>query len=181
MNKREFPRIEENSVGLPREVVNELVPELDRHVSSMFVLYHDYQKQHWYVEGPQFRDLHLYFEECYNQVHEDLDAIAERMTVLGGFPTSGMSAMEDNAYIKGEPEGCLHIRESLAHDLNSEGAVIAGLRETIRRAGELGDFATRHLLERALLNAEDRAHHIEHYLSDHDSLLRGAGSLAGVR
>lgn len=166
---REKKEIEENPIGLKAEVVKQIVPELDGHVCSLFILYHQYQKHHWMVEGPQFRDLHLYLEGAYNEIHAHLDEIAERMTVLGATPTAGPSALEKGAYIKHEAEGVFPIRTSLENDLKGETEIARHLRKTIRLADDHSDFGTKAMLEQILIAAENRAHRLDHYLAE-DSL-----------
>jgi len=168
---REQNERQKNPVGLPQEAVDKLIPVLDAHVCSLFVLFHQYQKHHWMVEGPQFRDLHLYLEEAYTEVHQQVDLLAERITVLGGNPTSGPSALERGAYIKHEAEGVFPIRTSLEHDLECELQITRKLRETVKLAMDLGDYGTKNLVEAILLKTEDRAHHIDHFLG-HDTLDR---------
>ncbi len=161
---RQRGEIEGNPVGLSREACERLVPQMDRHLASYNLLYNQYHKHHWLVVGPQFRDLHLFLEAHYTEVHEHLDAIAERMTVLGGIPTCSPSEQEKIAYISHEPEGMFRIRDMLQLDKVCEREVTIELRKTIADAMELGDFGTKTLMEKLLLHAEDRAHHLEHFL-----------------
>ncbi len=163
---------EENPIGLPHEQAIGLAGELDRHQASMFVMFHQYQKHHWVVEGPQFRDLHLYLEDSYNQIHKDLDAIAERLTVLGALPTASPIALAKQAYVAHEPEGYFPIRTMLRNDLKMERTICTMLRNTIGRAQEIGDYGTATLLKSVLMNAEERAHHLDHYLAE-DGLRSG--------
>ncbi|MEM1125218.1 MAG: DNA starvation/stationary phase protection protein DpsA [Bacteroidota bacterium] len=156
--------IEDNPVGLPNGVTGQVVPALDRHVASLFVLFHQYQKHHWIVEGPQFRDLHLYLEEAYTEIHQDLDAMAERITVLGGLPTSSPRALAERAYIEHEAEGEPDVRRMLEADLAGEQAIIKHLRDTIKLTMKLEDFGSERLLKKSLYHAEERAHHLDHYL-----------------
>lgn len=175
--KAEMPReplrrvgeIEGNPVGLDAETCRLLAGQLDRHLATYAVLYHQYHKHHWLVIGPQFRDLHLHFEGYYQEVHEHLDEIAERLTVLGGIPTSSPSAQEKLAYIRHEPEGQFHVRDMLELDILAEKEVCVELRKSIKAASEREDFGTKRLLERWLGHAEERAHHLEHFL-DADTL-----------
>jgi DNA-binding ferritin-like protein len=60
----------------------------------------------------------------------------------------------------------------LEHDLKAERVLATQIRETIDRALELKDHGTKRELEKALTKAEDRAHHLDHFLGD-DSLERG--------
>jgi DNA-binding ferritin-like protein len=156
--------IEDNPIGLTKAVTEKVIPDLDKHVSSLFILFHQYQKHHWLVRGPQFRDLHLYLEEAYTEIHEDLDALAERVTVLGGIPTSAPSMQSSLSYISHEQEGELPVRDMLKRDRAAEESVIVEMRATIEEATTLKDFGTETLLKQMLLRAEDRAHHLDHYL-----------------
>lgn len=164
--ERERGSYEENPIGLQENVAKDVGQQLDRHQASLFVLFHQYQKHHWLVEGPQWRDLHLYLEQAYNQIHADLDEIAERLTVLGGIPSSGPAALLKASYIEHEPEGKYSIRTSLENSMAAEKLIAQALRASIISATEQGDFGSEHLLKKTLVNVEDRAHHLEHYLAD---------------
>lgn len=161
--------LEDNPIHLDVDVARKISPKLDEHVASLFTLFHQYQKHHWVVEGPQFRDLHLYLETSYNEVHQQLDAIAERMTALGGIPTSSPARQAELSYIEHEPEGIFRVRDMLERDRDAEGLIASRLRQTIELCTKLGDYGTETLLKQTLAAVEDRAHHLDHYLGD-DSL-----------
>lgn len=156
--------IEDNPVGLSRDAVERTIPMLDQHVASLFTLFHQYQKHHWLVFGPQFRDLHIYLEEAYTEIHQDLDALAERMTVLGGLPTADPARQAELSYFDHEDEGERPVRDMLKANLRAEQVVIRRLRESIAVVMKAGDFGTEKLLKDILFHAEDRAHHLDHYL-----------------
>jgi starvation-inducible DNA-binding protein len=155
---------EGNPVGLSEEACLAIGPDLDRHLATYGVLYHQYHKHHWLVTGPQFRDLHLFFQEHYEEVHLHFDRIAERLTALGFVPTCRPSEQERISYVRHEPEGHFRVREMLELDLEAEATVAQRIRETITSCLQHGDHGTRAVLEPILAAAEDRAHHIEHYL-----------------
>jgi len=157
--------IEKNPVGLSNSQVKETIRELDRLVSSFFVQFHQYQKHHWVVEGPQFRDLHLYLESAYNAVHVEVDAIAERMTVLGGVPTSNPVSMANLAIIEHEPEGVFDTRTMLQNDLENEQKLAGFIRNLVPATTDKEDFATQTLLKKTLMSVEERAHNLDHYLA----------------
>ncbi len=161
-----------NPVGLPKEVAEEVANLLDRHLSAHFILYQQYHKHHWLVEGPQFRDLHLFFEENYDQVHETYDALAERLTVMGYAPTCHPANMVKLSYLDHEEEGVFRIRDMLKRDMAAEKQIAIELRKSIKKVFELNDFATKKMLEGFLFETEDRAHHIEHFLGE-DTLAVG--------
>lgn len=163
--------IETNPIGLSRETAEMLVPRLDEQMASLFTLFHQYQKHHWVVMGPQFRDLHLYLEQSYNQVHEDLDAIAERITLLGGVPSSSMTALLNASYVEEEPEGVFSLRDMIARDRETEKMIASSLRPLVEQCREVGDYGSEQLLKNVLVRCEDRCHELDHYLES-DSLER---------
>ncbi|MFB6231895.1 MAG: ferritin-like domain-containing protein [Salinibacter sp.] len=161
--------IEENPVGLDQDVAEQLIPKLDEIQCTLWTMYHQYQKHHWLVEGPQFNDLHLFLEENYEEVHKYLDRLAERITALGGIPTSAPDVQAELSHVEHEPEGTYRVRQMLQHDLAAEQTLSTILRDTIEQAQELGDPGTERELKKALTKAEDRAHHLDHFLGE-DSL-----------
>jgi starvation-inducible DNA-binding protein len=163
---REKSEYEGNPVGLSKTTATVMANELDRHLSSFITLFNQYHKHHWMVEGPQFRDLHLFFEEHYTQIHEQYDAIAERLTVMGYAPTCHPAKQLELSYIEHEEEGVFRIREMLKKDMEDEKTIVVELRKSIKKAFEQEDFATKALLEGILLKTEDRCHHIEHFLGE---------------
>jgi len=148
------------------EAVKTIARDLDLLVSSFFVLFHQYQKHHWLVEGPQFRDLHLYMEESYKELHDDLDMLAERITVLGGFPTCDPVEQCKQSLIHHEPEGQFEVRDMLRADLEAERKLTGVIRKMILHATDQKDYGSEVLMKQVLLRVEDRAHHLDHYLSN---------------
>lgn len=155
-----------NPVGLDENVAKEIGQDLDRHLSSMMVLYQQYHKHHWLVEGPQARDLHLFFEEQYNQIHELFDQIAERMTVLGVFPTVHPLKMVEQSYIEHEPEGLYSVRDMLANDLEAERTIATNLRESFKKAIAHGDVGSSYVIQEITFKTEDRAQRVQHFLEE---------------
>ncbi|MDB4476412.1 ferritin-like domain-containing protein, partial [bacterium] len=51
-------------------------------LADSYTLYLQTHNFHWNVTGPQFRELHLMFEEHYNELALAVDEIAERIRTL---------------------------------------------------------------------------------------------------
>jgi starvation-inducible DNA-binding protein len=162
----------ENPIFLKQRAAKQMTQALNAHVASLFMLFHQYQKHHWVVEGPQFRDLHLLLEEHYTAVHLQADEFAERIVTLGGVPVGGPTAHLQQSYIKEEPEGVLDLRQMLSNDLRANQQILTRLRDDIKRARDLGDFGTEHLLKRHLraqeLRTQDLMHLLEHETLDEE-------------
>lgn len=144
----------------------QIVDALNTDLAASYVLYHQLKKHHWVVEGAEFRDLHLFFEEAYEHAEEFADELAERAQALGGVPVSGGKALEEHAPVSHEGQDVYDIRTSLYNDMQMYGDIIETLRDHVELAENLGDHATAHLIRENLEHVEDDAHHIEHYLED---------------
>ena len=163
---------EGNPVGLSEEACNAISDELDRHLSAYVVMFMQYHKYHWMVEGPQFRDLHLFLQEHYEEVNLDLDAIAERITLLGRTPSTRLDTYQAKSYAEQESEDVQHIRDSIAFAMENEQRICVEFRKTIHTCLQHDDFGTKKMVEGMLERAENRAHHLEHFLGE-DTLTVG--------
>jgi DNA-binding ferritin-like protein len=144
----------------------QLVDALNTDLASTYVLYHQLKKHHWVVEGAEFRDLHLFLGEAAEEAEEFADELAERVQALGGVPLSGGKNYEERATVEPEGDDVYDIRTALGHDMEMYGDVIETLREHVELAENLGDPTTAHMLRENLIEVEEAAHHIEHYLED---------------
>ena len=172
--RQQAETVEENELRLEREKAEQIVDALNSELANSYVLYHQLKKHHWVVEGAEFRDLHIFFEEAYEHVEEGADIIAERAQALGGVPVSGPSNLEDRATVEFEGEDVYDIRTMMRNDLEMYGDIIESMRGSIELADNLGDYATAQILREILVTVEDDAHHFEHYLEDETLVLEEA-------
>lgn len=163
--------IEESALRLETDKAEQIVDALNTDLAASYVLYHQVKKHHWNVEGPEFRDLHLYLDEIAEDLEAGADEIAERIQAIGGVPHSRPSTLESQAPIDLEDEDVYDIRTSLSNDLDALGTIIETLRDHIALINELGDFTTEELLRDILEDVEEHTHHLEHYLED-DTLVQ---------
>ena len=159
-----FASLEENPIGLPRRTTAVLVRAMNEGLATSYTLYHLYKKHHWVVTGPEFRDLHLFLDDQAKGALEAADHLAERITALGGVPLSSPMEQEKQAGFAFEAEGVFPVRAMLEHGLAAEQVLIGRLRAHTATAARLGDFGTQDLLMGLLRAAEDRAHHLDHFL-----------------
>ena len=168
---REFGTIEENHLRLDVEKSEQIIDALNQDLADTYVLYHQVKKHHWNVAGAEFRDLHLFLGDAAENAEAAADELAERAQALGGTPISGPAAQEEHASVDYEGQDVYDIRTSLEHDLEMYGDIIESLRDHVELATNLGDHATAQILREILVDVEEDAHHVEHYLED-DSLVR---------
>ncbi len=72
------------NIGLPDERRNAVVKILGALLADEYVLYTKTRNYHWNVVGPQFNDLHKFFEAQYEALDDVVDDVAERARSLGG-------------------------------------------------------------------------------------------------
>jgi len=161
---QQFGTVEDNELRLDAEKATQVIDALNTALAATYVLYHQLKKHHWNVEGAEFRDLHLFLGDAAGRAEEAADELAERAQALGGTPVAGGKALEEHAPVAPEGEDVYDIRTSLANDLELYGDIIESLRDHIELATNLGDHATAETLRGILVEVEEDAHHIEHYL-----------------
>ena len=159
----------ENELRLAKEKSEQIIDALNTDLAATYTLYHQLRKHHWNVEGAEFRDLHLFLGEAAENAEEFGDELAERAQALGGVPHASMPTLDERSPVEPEDENVYDIRTSLANDLEMYGDIIETLRDHVALAQDLGDHTTAEILRQNLVQAEEDAHHIEHYLED-DSL-----------
>ncbi len=75
-----------NTLGLPIEETKNLINDLNILLANFQVYYQNLRGLHWNIRGRKFFELHLKFEELYNDSQLKIDLIAERVLTLGGTP-----------------------------------------------------------------------------------------------
>jgi starvation-inducible DNA-binding protein len=169
---RPFNQIEDNPVLLERSVTAPVIEGMNILLASFQALYLQYQKHHFVVEGSEFYSLHEFFSEGYDSAQGYVHKIGERLNGLGGIPVASFSKLAEMCCFTPEADGGYTCRQMVEHDLQAEQAIISVLRRQAGQAESLGDRATRYLYEQMLLETEDRAFHLAHFLAQ-DSLTLG--------
>ncbi|MEA5550456.1 Dps family protein [Anabaena cylindrica UHCC 0172] len=88
------------NIGLTEEQRYGVMNLLNQDLADSYVLVVKTKKYHWDVVGPQFRTLHELWNEQYELLTENIDALAERIRKLGGYPTGTMAGFLKIATLK---------------------------------------------------------------------------------
>ena len=75
-----------NTLGLSVKESEIIIGELNILLSNYQTYYQNLRGLHWNIRGRRFFDLHIKFEELYNDSQLKVDLIAERVLTLGGTP-----------------------------------------------------------------------------------------------
>jgi len=169
--RQEPGTVKANPLGLDKKTAGKVIDMLNADLASMMVLYHQYHKHHWIVEGAQFLELHLLLEAHYTELHDQFDVVAERIVALGGLPVVGPTEIEQNAYITHEVPGMFDLRTMLQNDIAAEGKIAQQMRKHIASASDLGDYGSENILKTIIEAGEKRAAFLQKHLEP-ESLTR---------
>ena len=106
-----------------------------------------HRNYHWNVTGPQFHDLHKFFEEQYIELSEIVDQIAERARSLDGSAFGTMNEFSQHAKLKEPSDHYPEPREMIANLVDDHEAVIRQLRSDLETcANKYRDMGTNDFL-----------------------------------
>jgi len=75
-----------NAIGLDNSKAEHLAKKLNVLLSNYSIFYQNTRGYHWNIKGEKFFELHLKFEELYNDLLLKIDEVAERILTLGHTP-----------------------------------------------------------------------------------------------
>jgi starvation-inducible DNA-binding protein len=91
------------NIGLTDEQRTGVIDLLNSDLADAYLLLVKTKKFHWDIVGPQFLTLHKLWEEHYNILTENIDACAERVRTLGGYPIGTMKGFLEVASLREHP------------------------------------------------------------------------------
>jgi len=168
---------------LPLELVEpvrlEITEQLNRLLADTITLRDLYKKAHWQTSGPTFYQLHLLYDKHYGEQVELVDAIAERIQMLGGVSIAMAAHVAEDTDIEVPPRGREEVPVQLSRLLDAHQIIIRKTRRLARRAAQLGDDGTNDLLVSDVLRTSEMQ---VWFLSEHlvDVPLVEAGRIPGV-
>lgn len=115
-----------------------VVEILNRLLSDEYILLTKTRNYHWNVTGPQFNDLHTFFESQYDALNEAVDEVAERARQLGGRAFGTLAEFAKAARLAEQPGAAPAAKDMLASLLADHETVIRSLR------GDIGPVADRY-------------------------------------
>jgi starvation-inducible DNA-binding protein len=134
-----------------------LIDSLNALLADSFALYVKTKSFHWHVRGPQFRDLHLLFDEQAAEIFALTDLIAERVRKNGAATLTSLTALDGKSRIKGQDDTGLSAEAMVAELLEDNRTFRDAIREAKAAAAAAGDNATEGLADDWTDQAEQRA------------------------
>jgi starvation-inducible DNA-binding protein len=134
------------NIGLAEEQRDAVVKILNALLSDEYVLYTKTRNYHWNVLGPQFNDLHKFFEEQYSELNVVVDDIAERARSLGGWALGTLKEFSQQARLNEHPGQYPSAREMIANLLADHETIVRQLRTDLETAEKHQDMGTNDFL-----------------------------------
>ena len=133
-------------IALSEAACRDGVANLNQLLADTITLRDLYKKHHWQVAGPTFHQLHLLFDQHYEQQNELMDAIAERIQVLGGISIAMAHDVSEMTLIPRPPKGREAVPAQISRLLHAHEIVLLSARAAARVAAEHGDDGTNDLI-----------------------------------
>jgi starvation-inducible DNA-binding protein len=128
-------------IGIKEQDRINIAEGLKRLLADSYTLYLQTHNFHWNVTGPQFRELHLMFEEHYTELATAVDEIAERIRTLDIAAPGTYKAFAELSSIK-EVEGVPAAKDMVGILTQGHEQVVKTCREALAPAQEAGDEST---------------------------------------
>lgn len=129
------------NIGISEKNLRSVCELLNDCLADAHLLYFKIRKFHWNVNGDNFMELHKLFENHYEQVQEAIDAIAERVSKLGGIAIGTTEEFSKRSSLKEKPGKNPANPEMIKELLADHETIIRALRKGIDDADEKYDDA----------------------------------------
>jgi len=133
-------------IALSEHACKESVDNLNQLLADTMTLRDLYKKHHWQVAGPTFYQLHLLFDTHYDEQNEVVDAVAERIQMLGGVSVAMAHDVAETTLVPRAPKGREEVPVQVSRLLHAHEIVLKEARAMARRAAEAGDDGTNDLI-----------------------------------
>ncbi|MBK1886309.1 MULTISPECIES: Dps family protein [Marinobacter] len=130
-----------NFIGLDKEKTVKLSDSLNDLLSNYQIFYMNVRGYHWNIKGDNFFELHVKFEELYDDLLLKIDEIAERVLTLGHRPSHAYSTYIERSEIP-EQKDVADGKTAMNNIVDSFAKLIGKQRDLLNLAGDAQDEGT---------------------------------------
>lgn len=133
-------------IALEESTCRDSVDNLNQLLADTITLRDLYKKHHWQVSGPTFYQLHLLFDKHYEEQNKLVDAIAERIQLLGGISIAMGVDVAETTSVPRPPKGRESVPVQISRLLHAHEIILKEARAMARLASDKGDEGTNDLI-----------------------------------
>ncbi|MCI5043336.1 MAG: DNA starvation/stationary phase protection protein [Aquisalinus sp.] len=152
-------------IGITEQNREAVAEALKKTLADTYAVYMKTHGYHWNVQGPEFRTLHLMFEEQYTEMWQALDELAERIRALGFFAPGSGREMAELTAIEETNDSVPEARQMVANLLKDQETLIRRARDAMEIADDADDDASEDLLTQRIQLHEKTAWMLRSYLA----------------
>lgn len=141
-----FGHIVSMPIALSDTTRKESVANLNQLLADTITLRDLYKKHHWQTAGPTFNQLHLLFDKHAAEQTALIDALAERVQILGGVSVAMAHDVAEMSLIPRAPKGREAVPVQISRLLHAHEIVLEEARAMARLASGSGDDGTNDLI-----------------------------------
>jgi len=134
-----------NAIGLDSKKAKNLAEKLNELLANYAIFYQNTRGYHWNIKGEKFFELHVKFEELYNDLLLKVDEVAERILTLGHTPNHKYSDYKKASEIAESSQVSNGIK-AVEDILHSFKVTISIQRQLLDLSAEAGDEGTNALM-----------------------------------
>ena len=153
-----------NIIGIDLEKATKLSRKLNGLLANYQLFYQNLRGLHWNIKGKEFFELHLKFEELYEDAVIKVDEIAERILTLEGEPLHTFSDYLQSAEIK-EEKSIVNGNQGIQIIINNYKVLIAKERAILSLASTADDEGTVSLMSDYISQTEKILWMLNSYMS----------------
>ncbi len=143
-------------IGIEEKALGAIAIGLSRLLADTYTLAVTTQGFHWNVTGPNFPALHALFESQYDELHDAVDLVAERIRALGHFAPGSFHEFAKLSTIA-EHDGVPRAQPMLRRLLDGHETAARTARAILDEAQAARDHATSDLLTQRVCAHEKAA------------------------
>jgi starvation-inducible DNA-binding protein len=141
-----YGKISKLPIALDAKVCAASAENLNQILADTMTLRDLYKKHHWQVAGHTFYQLHLLFDKHFEEQDVLVDAIAERVQLLGAISIAMAADVAETTIIPRPPRGREEVPVQLSRLLEAHEFLLREARTMARQAVEAGDDGTNDML-----------------------------------
>lgn len=133
-----------------------LIDGLNGLLADHLALYMKTKNFHWHVKGPQFRELHLMFDDQAQELFGNVDIIAERVRKIDGNTLTSIGSIMEKTKVEDQHSADLEAMDMVGQLRDDNAQMVKTLKELKDLAEKAGDNATDGLIDEWTDQAEER-------------------------